>query len=209
VFLLLLLFVNGTVIIRFLSTVLRNVLYAVPFSGALGLSFLLSTLHDFMFFVNMHIFWLYTAMARLYNVQLRLLSWLWLIFRGKRRNEEKKRIESCEYSVDQLVLSTMAFAVVVFLLPTVGIYYLLFLFAMMFVLVFRTFFKLVNAMINSAPWYGLWCFLCQRAKAISVGVKVEPLPPLPNVPSVTLISLSVRTLSCSQFYGFVSHYRDR
>jgi len=45
---------------------------------------------------------------------------------GKRYNVLRDRVDSWDYSIDQLVLGTMLFTLVAFLAPTVIVYYALF-----------------------------------------------------------------------------------
>jgi hypothetical protein len=143
------------VLISHWSEYMPTFIYMFPICSLLGLSFLLSAVYDTIFFVNMHIYWMYTGMSRLYNVQLHILQSLWLLFRGKKRNVLKDRIDSCDYSVDQFLLGTVVFATLAFLLPTVIVYYLLFLVAISAVTVLRFAFKLVNLTLNQFPIYSI------------------------------------------------------
>jgi len=51
---------------------------------------------------------------------------LFNLFRGKRRNVLRNRIDSWDYDLDQLLLGTILFTLLAFLFPTVLVYYLLF-----------------------------------------------------------------------------------
>ena len=52
-------------------------------------------------------------------------------------NPLRDRIDSCDFDLDQLLLGTLLFSLLFFLMPTTMIYYLLFFLARMFVNVFR------------------------------------------------------------------------
>ena len=52
---------------------------------------------------------------------------------GKRYNVLRDRVDSWDYSIDQLVLGTMLFTLVAFLAPTVIVYYVLFALVSLFV----------------------------------------------------------------------------
>ncbi len=45
---------------------------------------------------------------------------------GKKRNVLKQRVDSYSYDVDQLLLGTLLFTVIFFLIPTTFMYYLYF-----------------------------------------------------------------------------------
>lgn len=74
-----------------------------------------------------HLVCFYFLSCRLYHAQLRILISLFHLFRGKRWNVLRQRLDSAIYSLDQLLLGTVMFCVVVFCLPTTMVYYLLFL----------------------------------------------------------------------------------
>ena len=51
---------------------------------------------------------------------------LWLLFRGQKTNVLRERVDTCEYSNDQLVLGTLLLTLLFFLFPTILNYYLFF-----------------------------------------------------------------------------------
>lgn len=163
------------VLISHWSEYIPTFIYVFPACSLLGLSFLLSSIYDTVFFVNMHIYWMYTGMSRLYHVQLQTLQSLWLLFRGKKRNVLKDRIDSCDYTVDQFLLGTVVFSALAFLLPTVIVYYLLFLVAISAVTVLRFSFKLMNLMLNQFPVYSVLCHLVAAPLSDAVVVQLDTM----------------------------------
>lgn len=67
-------------------------------------------------------------MNRLYHNALVAIGALWRVLRGMRHNQLKGRAESHDYTNPQLYLATMFFASLLFLLPTVMLYYVVFAF---------------------------------------------------------------------------------
>lgn len=63
---------------------------------------------------------------RLYHIEVVGLLALWRVVLGRRKNIIKGRVESYDYSNAQLYLSTMFFTGLLFLLPTVLVYYAVF-----------------------------------------------------------------------------------
>ena len=51
---------------------------------------------------------------------------LWRLFRGKKWNVLRQRVDSAAYDADQLFVGTLLFTVLLFLLPTTGLYYVVF-----------------------------------------------------------------------------------
>ena len=64
--------------------------------------------------------------CRLYRLQFYALSSLWRLFRGKKWNVLRRRVDSARYDVDQLFIGTLLFTVLLFLLPTTLLYYVVF-----------------------------------------------------------------------------------
>ena len=65
-------------------------------------------------------------MCRLYQLEVRWLVRLWRLFRGRRWNPEKQRVETWPYTLEQLFLGTLCFTILLFLFPTVLLYYTVF-----------------------------------------------------------------------------------
>lgn len=63
---------------------------------------------------------------RLFNLQLKGLISLWRLFIGKKYNPLRKRVDSCQYSPNQLFIGTLGFTIFLFLLPTTIMYYTVF-----------------------------------------------------------------------------------
>lgn len=91
-----------------------------------GMSMLLAAALDVTSVLTMHVRWFYTGSARIYMHQLRTLAAFWRLFRGKKWNVLRSRIDSCDYDIDQLLLGTVLFTVLFFLFPTIAVYYVYF-----------------------------------------------------------------------------------
>lgn len=63
---------------------------------------------------------------RLYSLQVSGLVALWRLFLGQKHNPLRERVDSCQYSPDQLFVGTLAFTILLFLLPTTFMYYIVF-----------------------------------------------------------------------------------
>ncbi len=74
-----------------------------------------------------HVTVLAVCFRKLYQAELYLLSALFRLFRGKKRNILRQRTDSMKYDAMQLLVGTIAFCVCVFLWTTVMVYYTFFL----------------------------------------------------------------------------------
>jgi phosphatidylinositol glycan class Q protein len=93
----------------------------------LGLTVALATLSDLLSFTTFHLHLFFLVSARLQHWTISSAYSLFLLFRGKKWNVLKERIDSQQFSLDQLLLGTVLFTCLIFLYPTFLFYYLLFL----------------------------------------------------------------------------------
>jgi phosphatidylinositol glycan class Q protein len=79
----------------------------IGFSAFAGATMPISMFSDLVSLLTMHIYSFYTASARIYHWQLTILISLFHLFRGKKRNVLRNRIDSCDYDLDQRLLGTI------------------------------------------------------------------------------------------------------
>lgn len=103
-----------------------QIIHIIGLSGVFGVTMIISLSSDFLAFMTLHVYCFYMVAARIFNWQLVILNSLFNLFRGKKRNILRNRIDSCDYDLDQLLLGTSLFTLLMYLFPTVLIYYLTF-----------------------------------------------------------------------------------
>lgn len=136
-----------------------------------GMSLLLAMASDVLELATLHLFTLYSQFAWLHNQQMSLLSSLWKLFRGKKLNVLRNRVDSNDYDVAQLLLGTLFFTVVTFLFPTTFVYYAFFLVVWLGILVTRGVIWWLITGMNNVPLYALYCALAARHRLPS-GVSI-------------------------------------
>uniref|UniRef100_A0A1B0D3N8 Phosphatidylinositol N-acetylglucosaminyltransferase subunit Q n=1 Tax=Phlebotomus papatasi TaxID=29031 RepID=A0A1B0D3N8_PHLPP len=94
--------------------------------GLCGLSFQLALLSDLLVLITLHAHCFYIYAAVLYRLEIVGIGALWRVVLGRRKNILKNRVESFDYKNSQLYLATLFFASLLFLLPTVLVYYVVF-----------------------------------------------------------------------------------
>ncbi|KAI9682728.1 MAG: phosphatidylinositol N-acetylglucosaminyltransferase subunit gpi1 [Trizodia sp. TS-e1964] len=138
-----------------LQPMLPAVIYFVGFSGFAGASMPISLFSDLLSFLTLHIYSFYTASARIFDWQLAIIISLFHLFRGKKRNVLRNRIDSCDYDLDQLLLGTILFTLLFFLLPTVIVFYLAFASARMAIITLKAVLDTLLACLNHFPLFAL------------------------------------------------------
>ncbi|CRK94468.1 CLUMA_CG007974, isoform A [Clunio marinus] len=94
--------------------------------GLMGFSFQCAMLCDVITLITLHAHCFYIYAAMLFKLELYSIRSLLRIVLGRRLNVLKNRVESQTYTNRQLFLATLFFTTLLFLLPTIIIYYLVF-----------------------------------------------------------------------------------
>lgn len=115
----------------------------------------MSVASDLLSLSTLHIYCFYVASARIFGWQLTIISSLFHLFRGKKRNVLRNRIDSCDYELDQLLLGTILFTLLFFLLPTVAVFYFTFAFARMGIIGMKGVLDTMLACLNHFPLFAL------------------------------------------------------
>ncbi|RKF59546.1 N-acetylglucosaminyl-phosphatidylinositol biosynthetic protein gpi1 [Erysiphe neolycopersici] len=138
-----------------LKPFLPKIIWIVGFSSFAGASLPISLFSDFISVLTFHIYCFYMASARIYNWQYSILLSLFQLFRGKKHNVLRKRIDSCDYDLDQLLLGTILFTVLFFLLPTVLVFYITFASFRMAIITLKATLDALLACLNHFPLFAL------------------------------------------------------
>jgi phosphatidylinositol glycan class Q protein len=138
-----------------LRPLLPHVIQVIGFSSFAGASMPVSLFSDLLSLLTMHVYAFYVASARIYNWQLTIIVSLFHLFRGKKRNVLRNRIDSCDYDLDQLLLGTILFTLLTFLLPTIGVFYATFAGARMAIIVLKAALDTWLACLNHFPLFAL------------------------------------------------------
>lgn len=148
----------------FLTPYEPAIVMTVGLVGLGGMSLLLAMASDVLSLATIHLYTLYSQFAWLHNQQMSLLSSLWKLFRGKKQNVLRNRVDSNDYDVAQLLLGTLFFTVVFFLFPTTLVYYAFFLVVWMGIVLTRGALWWLITIMNNIPLYSLYCRLFARER---------------------------------------------
>ncbi|KAI4234554.1 MAG: hypothetical protein LQ349_003721, partial [Xanthoria aureola] len=134
---------------------LPHVIYFIGFSSFAGATMPISLFSDLLSVLTVHIYCFYTASARIFHWQLTIIVSLFHLFRGKKHNVLRNRIDSCDYDLDQLLLGTILFTLLSFLLPTIIAFYLTFTSARMGIVFLKAILDTLLACLNHFPLFAL------------------------------------------------------
>lgn len=155
-----------------LQPILGYLVFYSSIAGVWGLTVQLALFQDILSTLTIHIYCFYVYAARLYRLQLYCLGSLWRLFRGKKWNVLRQRVDSAIYDADQLFVGTLLFTVLLFLLPTIGLYYVVFTLLRLLVLIGQGIVGKVRSLFNRLPVWSVWLWLV-RSKSLTDGAIFE------------------------------------
>jgi hypothetical protein len=137
-------------------------LNCIWFTGFLGASFTLAIVIDIFKLITIHTYFFFIYAFRIFQIEHESLNALFRLFRGKKLNPFRNRIDSYSYNVDQLFIGTLGFCIVFFLMPTVHLYFIVFLVLRIGVVVVINFMKCFLKILNNLPIYEFSLLLFKR-----------------------------------------------
>lgn len=143
--------------------------------GLIGLSFQLSVLSDLLTLASLHCHCFYVYAARLYGVALYGLTSTFRMLGGRKWNPLRQRVDTGHFTWDQLCVGMFIFCSLLLLLPTILVYYIVFLALRLVVLVAHSSLKRLVWLINILPGYSfiLWLF---NSPSLAGDVRFEIVP---------------------------------
>jgi len=115
----------------------------------------ISLFSDLLCLVTAHIYICYMISTAIYHHQLKTAGSLWNLFRAKRYNILRNRIDTWDYDIDQLLFGTILFTLVAFLFPTILAYYALFAVMRLFIILLYASMETLLAFMNHFPLFAV------------------------------------------------------
>ncbi|KAK9470142.1 N-acetylglucosaminyl transferase component-domain-containing protein [Dipodascopsis tothii] len=183
-----------------LQPYLPILVHVIGLSGFLGATFAFALIADLTSLLTLQIYSCYLSAARIYNWQVTVLSSLFHLFRGKRRNVLRQRIDSCDYGFDQLLVGTILFTVLIFLLPTVAVFYAFFAGARFGIILSNAFLESCVMLLNHFPLFAIMLRL-KDPRRVPGGVRIDLVDrPARDGVYLTLTPLALPVMAMFQPY---------
>lgn len=182
-----------------LQPVLGYLVYYSSVAGVWGLTVQLALFQDILSTLTIHIYCFYVYAARLYRLEIYCLGSLWRLFRGKKWNVLRQRVDSAVYDADQLFVGTLLFTILLFLLPTIGLYYVVFTLLRLLVLIGQGIVGKVRSLFNRLPVWSVWLWLIQ-SKSLTDGVMFEVVS---NHQDNLIVSMQVSRMRLSNVWSLL------
>jgi hypothetical protein len=125
----------------------------------MGITIQLAAIIDVVRVLSFHVAVIHRILAIQHHLQLSLISSLWNLFRGKKHNILRKRVDTCYYDRYQLLCGTILFAISFFLLPSFAAYFYLFTLSQLIIVSFQASLWSLVVIVKDYPFYTFACYL--------------------------------------------------
>ncbi|KAL6903615.1 hypothetical protein ACP4OV_004428 [Aristida adscensionis] len=147
----------------FVGGFLRHIIQGLAFSGiVLGLTVPVSFLIDIIQLATLHVTLLHWLISLIYSRQIQTVASLWRLFRGRKWNPLRQRLDSYDYTVEQHVVGSLLFTPVLLLIPTTSVFYIFFSILTTTVTWLCVMLEIVISVIHSTPYAELILWVMRR-----------------------------------------------
>ncbi|CAR25880.1 ZYRO0A10252p [Zygosaccharomyces rouxii] len=124
-------------------------------SCVFGGTFALSMILDYFSILSIHIYLFYRISSKIYHWQLNIMISLFYLFCGKKKNILRNRVDNNFFQLDELLLGTLFFIILVFLTPTVLAFYFSYTVLRMAAITIEIILESIIALLNHFPLFAL------------------------------------------------------
>jgi len=152
----------------------QRIITLLSYGCLLGASVGNAIASDLLAFFSLHVVQLHRVVAACYAGYIAALYSLFNLFRGRKYNVLRQRVDSCDYDHEQLLLGTLLFTLLVFLFPTVAAYHGLATLVRLAVLGMQVILMALLLVLDRFPWFALLQWLLWPSR-LRRGIKFQPL----------------------------------
>ncbi|XBW36988.1 hypothetical protein QEN19_002568 [Hanseniaspora menglaensis] len=141
-----------------------------------GMTFAVAIVIDYLSILTLHFKLFYKISSKLYSWQLSLLISLFYLFCGKKYNTLRNRVDSEDYSLEVLLIGVLIFMILIFLIPTIVGFYLIYTCLQYISTILEIFLMTVLMCLNHFPLFIIMLKIKDGARVpseISLNIKYE------------------------------------
>ncbi|KAJ6380852.1 hypothetical protein OIU77_029699 [Salix suchowensis] len=119
---------------------------------------------DMVYIATLHVSTLHRFISLLYSWQIQALAALWRLFRGRKWNPLRQRLDSYDYTVKQHIVGSLLFTPLLLLLPTTSVFYMFFTILSTAIAFTCILIEITISMIHSTPYIKIFLWLMRRRR---------------------------------------------
>ncbi|KAK1643725.1 hypothetical protein QYE76_061530 [Lolium multiflorum] len=144
---------------------LKHIIQGLAFSGILlGFTVPVSFFIDIIQLATLHVTLLQWLISLIYSRQIQTVTSLWRLFRGRKWNPLRQRLDSYDYTVEQHVVGSLLFTPVLLLLPTASIFYIFFSILSSTIICLCIVLEIAISIIHCTPYAALFLWVTRRQR---------------------------------------------
>ncbi|KFK34938.1 hypothetical protein AALP_AA5G213500 [Arabis alpina] len=132
----------------------------ITFGATISAAFVI----DVITFATLHITALHWAITLVYSHQIQALAALWRLFRGRKLNPLRQRLDSYGYTVKQHVVGSLMFTPLLLLLPTTSVFYIFFTITSTTINSICMLLEFAISVIHATPYAEIMIWLVRRKR---------------------------------------------
>ncbi|XP_008804898.2 uncharacterized protein LOC103718037 isoform X3 [Phoenix dactylifera] len=149
----------------FLSTYLSYFVEGLALSGIVfGLTVPAALCIDMLKLATLHVLTLHWLISFLYSQQIQALASLWRLFRGRKWNPLRQRLDSYDYTVEQHVVGSLLFTPLLLLLPTTSVFYIFFTMLSTTITFICIMIEITISVLHATPLAEILLWIAQRRR---------------------------------------------
>ncbi|CAL0310100.1 unnamed protein product [Lupinus luteus] len=119
---------------------------------------------DMIVLTTLHVSTLHWLISLVYSVQIQALAALWRLFRGRKWNPLRQRLDSFDYTVKQHIVGSLLFTPLLLLLPTTSVFYIFFSIVDTTINLICVLFEVTISIIHATPYIKIFLRLVRPGR---------------------------------------------
>ncbi|KAF7804046.1 N-acetylglucosaminyl-phosphatidylinositol biosynthetic protein gpi1 isoform X2 [Senna tora] len=149
----------------FAGLIFNYIIQGLAIIGILcGFTLLAALIIDMIVLATSHVSTLYWLISLLYSSQIQAVAALWRLFRGRKWNPLRERLDSFDYTVKQHIVGSLLFAPLLLLLPTTSVFYLFFSIVDTIINLICILIEVTISVIHATPYIKIFLWLVRPGR---------------------------------------------
>ncbi|BAT85174.1 hypothetical protein LR48_Vigan1020s001500 [Vigna angularis] len=119
---------------------------------------------DMIALATLHVSTLHWFISLIYSSQIQALAALWRLFRGRKWNPLRRRLDSFDYTVKQHIVGSLLFTPLLLLLPTTSVFYIFFSIVDTTINLICLLIEVSISIIHTTPYTKIFLWLVRRGR---------------------------------------------